>query len=127
MECRLALCAITFAYPCHLDGLFAHLEECVVPYEIGDDCFKEMIMFGDGIYSPYTRLVQSNKSPVTKEEKSTKGDKREHEKTLNLLFGVLKGKRQYWARQMTHVTLQFDCLLVIATVVSCSCAGNACK
>ena len=41
-----------------LDGSFAKLEECVMPYMIGDESFKEMFVLVDGIYPSYTRFVK---------------------------------------------------------------------
>ena len=37
-----------------LNGSFAKLEECVVPYRIGKESFKEMFVLVDGIYPAYT-------------------------------------------------------------------------
>ena len=89
-----------------IDGSFAKLEECVVPFHIGNESFKEMFVLVDGIYPAYTRFVRGIKSPVTEEEKKYTGWQEAARKDIERAFGVLKGKWQCLARPMTQINLQ---------------------
>ena len=75
-----------------LDGLFESTEECIIPFELNGEKFRQVFLLADGIYPCWSRFVRTISDPVGIVEKNFSKWQELACKDIERAFGMLQGE-----------------------------------